>query len=39
MEVGIKEHVFGPTNVKKHFPEAELKNRLLEMDSLVQWER
>jgi len=41
MQSGIKDHTFGPTNVREHFPEEELnlgKNRLLEADSLLEEE-
>jgi len=29
MEVGIKEHVFGPTNVKKTFPWSWVKKQVV----------
>jgi len=35
---GIEDHSFGPTNVRKHFPEDDLtlsRSRLLEVDSFV----
>ena len=41
MESGIEDHIFGPTKVKGHFFEDVWtlgKNRLLEVDSLVEWE-
>jgi len=37
----IKNHTFEPTKVRNDFTEEELtlgKNRLLEVDSLVEWE-
>jgi len=36
---GIEDHIFGPINLREHFPEEELtlgKNRFLEVASLVE---
>jgi len=41
ISVGIEDHTFGLTKVREHFLEEELtlgKYRLLEVDSLVEWE-
>jgi len=35
----IEDHIFGPINLREHFPEEELtlgKNRFLEVASLVE---
>jgi len=41
IETGIKNHAFGPINLRKYVPEDRLsfgKVRLLEVDSLVELE-